>query len=123
MSYTWTSHTFMIADKAFKNIRPLSIELIEETQEYWDGYLWWRKQWTEKTGRWFLKLAYDRGPVTSKQVDYIYFDKESTARSWYTTVYHQSFMATQSNQPPAPIPNKPKTSNKPKGLKLVPPSV
>jgi len=113
---TWISHTFMIGDKAFKNVRPMSVEIIEETEEYWDGYLWWRKEWTESTGRWYLKLVYDRGPMTGKQVDHIYFDKESVARSWFTAIYNECFLTrdiTQQKPSPTPTPPSPKKPNKP----------
>ena len=110
MDNTWTAFTMMIGQKAYKDIRPLSIEMIEEENLFWDGYLWWRKEWTEKTGRWYLKFTYDRGPMSGKQTDYTFFDKESIAKSWYTLVYNEVFLRHAEHTTP---PEKPNKSNNP----------
>jgi len=113
-----------IGDKAYKDVRPLSIELIEDTQEFSTGYLLWRKEWSEKTGYWYIKFVYDRGPMSGRMMDRIYFEKESVARSWFTAVYNQCFLSQDIGQQkpstiPPPPPDKPKTPKKNNRLRLV----
>jgi hypothetical protein len=117
----WMSWTLKIGDKAYKMIQPLAIEIRPQLEDFYSGYLWWRKTWTEKTGKWEIKFTYDTGPMTPRRTDVQVFDEESVAREWYDNIYYQVF-AGQVEVPSMPKPKMKlpeiKKNSKP-GLRLV----
>lgn len=120
---TWTSWNLRIGDKAFKDVRPLAMEINREVADISTGYLWWRKEKLEYSGRWYVKLTYDRGPLSNQKSDFIYFADEPTARSWYDEIFNACFLGRISTQapksPPPPPTKKPKSPNKDNPLRLV----
>jgi hypothetical protein len=96
----WTAWTFQINSKSFKNIRPLSIELARETRLI----IWLKNIFTKAeilSPRWYISLTYDRGPVTKRRQEKVFFDKEEEARYWYNNVFREVFLAkTNKNKTP-----------------------
>ncbi len=117
----WVAWTLKIADKAYKHIQPLAIEIRPQVEDHSTGHLWWRKSWTERTGKWEIKFTYDTGPMTPRRTDVHVFDEEAVAREWYDNVYFQVFVGQSSPPaPPKPKMKLPETKKPGKsGLRLV----
>lgn len=117
----WIAWNLRLGDKAYKLVNPLSMELRAQVKTHSTGYLWWRKEWTEETGKWEIKFTYDTGPMTPRRTDVHVFSDEYTARSEYDNIYYQVF-TTQVQAPSMPKPKmklpETKKNNKP-GLRLV----
>jgi uncharacterized protein (DUF1330 family) len=125
-NYTWTAWTIKIGPKAYKGIQPLSIEIRPAVTLHSSGYLWWKKEWTERTGKWEIKFTYETGPLTPRRTDIIEFASEDQAQYWYDNTYNTVFLSNLDKvvpppaMPPPPKMKLPETKkpNKP-GLKLV----
>lgn len=68
--------------------------------------LFWNKTEENETGRWIIKLRYDRGPMTSAKVDTIYFNHEQEARYWFDHIWENIFVKIFKIPPPPPPKNK-----------------
>ena len=116
---TWTAWTFRIHNKAYKNVRPLTMELVREKRVLGSsGMLWWRKEIKQYTGRWAIILRYDRGPATQPKKDVQVFEREDEARFWFNQTFDSVFTAIRKAMPPLPPKNK-KTQKKKPNLRLL----
>ena len=118
----WTAWTFRIKDTAFRHVQPLSMELVREKAiTRVSGYLWWKKEVEDFTGRWAIVIKYNRGPTTRMCRTEVIFDREDEARFWFNQTFDSVFTTTRSPIPPTPKKTpKPKKSKKTtNGLRLV----
>ena len=70
----WSSWTLRIGDKIYKNVKPLTLELINNDST------------------WSIVFTYNRGPLTFTQKDSITFSTEGKARGWFDYVYSGLFL-------------------------------
>ena len=106
----WTSWSFKIADRAFKNVRPLNMELIKEQKHivhrYW---LFFTEKELVYTGNFIIRLKYDRGPGTRVQVAKVAFDDLKNAQRWFDAVVNTVFCVKDNDD--TSVKNTKKTSN------------
>lgn len=115
----WTAWTFRLKDKAYKDIRPLKMKLIKEYElSYERKWVFIVKSVKNYTGRWVIRLEYDRGPMTSKVREDTVFSTEQEARFWFDTVFTTVFMGSTPPPPPLKRRSKQKPDKKPH-LKLL----
>ena len=105
----WTSWNIKIAYKAFKEIRPLEMEIRPEIIDVVTSHgVFWNTTEEKKTGNWVIKFKYDRGPMTSTRVTNIVFKQEQEAVWWFNHIWTNVFCAKDHVVPPPP---KSKASN------------
>lgn len=112
---TWTVYSFKIKDKAYREVRPLHMELVrEKVTVHVSGMLWWKVRREEYTGFWSIVFKYDRGPGTIRATDTVRFQKEDEARFWYQQTFESVFLSQRKIIEPGPSkPSKPDKTKKP----------
>jgi len=112
---TWNAWTFRIGNKAFKGIRPISMEIVPERAiTSTSGMLWWKKDVEELTGNWVIKLKHDRGPATIARIERIVFERENEAQFWFDQTYSSVFVNKIPVMEPHKVPKPPVSKKKPK---------
>ena len=123
----WSSWNIKIKNVAFKEVRPLEMEIRPEITDIEVSRGWFFSKTEEKkTGRWIIKFKYDRGPMTPARVHNVVFAEQSEARWWYNHIWENVFLK-QSGPVPPPVPKKnnkitrlrKKKNNKKSHLRLV----
>ena len=110
----WRAWSLKIGNKAFKNVRPLYMDIKPEIIKVTTKKRWFWNQ-TEKryTGRWVIGFKYDRGPCTANGHANIVFKKESEAQWWFDHIWTEVFIKKDGPVPPPPPKKKPVTRIKP----------
>ena len=100
-SGTWTSWTFRAKNNAYKEIRPISMKIVEKTITQKVSGIWiFSKYRVIPTDRWEMVLTYDKGPCTKIRSDCIAFDSFLEAEECFYRLYDTIF---SQNSPPTGV--------------------
>ena len=119
----WVSFSIKIKNVAFKDIRPLEMEVSPEMRDVDPSLSIFRNSPKERvTGKWIIKFRFDKGPMTAPRVKIIQFDTVHEAQWWFSHVWHTVFNRPTKQPPPTSPPKTKKkvlkfTGNKGKGKK------
>ena len=116
MSGTYTTWTISVKNKALKDVMPVSLEVVPETENYtvlkW-GF--WPVTYGRETGKFVLVLEYRENPFAKLKIEEWTFDTHDEAVEWYNFLYKGVFLA----KPDVTAPVAPKSPKKKSHLSLV----
>lgn len=116
----WTGWSLRIGDRAFKNVRPIAMNIQRRVVTKKVKGFWFFSEYERfETDEWEIVFVYDRGPLTQTHSSTIIFSTESEARVWFNDIFSQVFLRKGSRHNIPPPPKSRKTKVKKSHLSLV----